>query len=203
MRYCRSIRTQSRISKVENTGIEKAEKELEFLKNDLPKKNGELAQEIKRQLIDNSLIKENEFSKVKIHFVRLKLDWLKSKALVEYCKFLKSNNDENLTEAIRYSKRVLEFLESDEYEYDEYSFRKKLTYPKPSPNLKSIIGELKNYKLITKLYQYTGYFENDEEKMVIVFPTSLEYYFNYNHIFEKKNGVNMVGHQTGVHLLCP
>lgn len=177
---------------LEKKGIEKAESELEFLKNDIAKRNGELAKEIKKELLKRDLIQKKDFPKVEIHFVRLKLDWLKAKALVEYCKFLKSSNKKNLSEAIEYSNRVLTFLESEEFEYHEFSFRKKLTYPTPSPNLKKIIGDLNDYEQIAKVFEYTCYFESDNKKMVIVFPTGLEYYFNYNQVFERKNGVSPI-----------
>ena len=70
--------------------------------------------------------------------------------------------------------------------YHPFSFRSKLSTPGPSSNLKDLIGDLKQYNQIIKIFNYGAYFESEEDKFVIIIPTSLEFYFNHNLINKEK-----------------
>ncbi|SHJ76918.1 hypothetical protein SAMN05444280_12924 [Tangfeifania diversioriginum] len=175
---------------LDNKDIEKAEKELKFIKDDIALINGKLANEIKQELLENNLCTKKEFSKITIHFVGLKIDWLKSKSLLSYCKYLKTSDKRELNKSIKYSNLLLDTLENEEIDYHKFSFRKKITFPGPAPDLKEIIGDKQKYSSIIKLFNYIAYFESKDDKMVIVFPTSLEYYFNLDQTY-KKNDVDV------------
>ena len=118
-----------------------------------------------------------EAVKIDKFFIGLKIDWLKSKSLLSYCKFLKEGQNKYLQEAIRFSKVVLDSLSNEDGDYHSLSFREKISFPGPSPFIKDIIGDMSKYNKITKLFNYVAYFESDESRFVIVFPTNLSFYF--------------------------
>jgi hypothetical protein len=157
--------------------LDRAEQELSFIENDLKDENGKLEEEVNEMLVAIKL-PEEEAKRVPKHFVGLKLDWLKSKSLLSYCRFLKTNNKKHMRNAIRYSQILVETLSSHDNNYHSLSFRDKISFPGPSPYIKTIIGEIDDYSHIVRLFNYIAYFENNDNKYVLVFPTNLDFYLS-------------------------
>lgn len=174
---------------LENENIRLAEQQLKFIENDLSKINGELEKEINSVLIENGICEEKDCCNITKHFIGLRYEWLKSKSLLSYCSFLKTNGKKHLKDAIKYSNIIIESLESEDTSYHSFSFRSKLTTPGPSSNIKDLIGDLKQYSKIIKILNYGVYFESEENRFVLIFPTSLEYYFNYNLVNKDKRSI--------------
>jgi len=172
---------------LDNKDIDLAEKELDTIENDLSSIGGKLESEIDEVLIDRGICTEDECSKITKHFLGLKFDWLKSKMLISYCKFLKSNDRKFIDDAVFFSDSIIESLENHDTDYHPMSFRDKLSTPGPSPMISDIIGDLQRYDKILQLFNYIAYFESPDERCVIVFPTDLDFYFNYNLVNKKSN----------------
>ena len=172
---------------LDKKSIKLAEKQLKFIENDIEKVGGSLEEEIFEELSKKEICSKNEMPNIHIYYAGLKIDWLKSKCLLSFCKFLKTDNKKLLKEAIDYSDIILKTLKSNDINYKKYSFRQKLSTPGPSPNFRKIIGDLSKYKRIIKLFNYVAYFETESEKFVIVFPTNLNFYLNNNVKLEKNN----------------
>lgn len=177
------------IFSLENKDLALAEQQLDFIESDLSKEGGELEKEINSILIQFRVCTEDECLKIPKYFIGQKYEWLKSKSLVSFCKFLKTGDGINLDEAIKYAETVLSSLESEEAEYHPFSFRQRLTFPGPSSNIKDIIGDLKQYSRIIKLLNYAAYFETSEKRFVIIFPTNINFYFNDKIFNEKKQPI--------------
>ena len=75
---------------------------------------------------------------------------------------------------------LVESLESKDTSYHPFSFRSKLLCPGPSADINDIIGDLNQYTKITKIFNYGAYFESKESRFVLIFPTSLSFYYNYD-----------------------
>ncbi len=160
-----------------NEDIKLAEQQLEFIENDLYKEGGELEKEINLALIQNGIYEGEDCLDIPKYFVGPKYEWLKSKSLISYCKFLKTADKKNLDDAIKYAKIIVDSLECEEKEYHQFSFRRKLTFPGPSSNVKDIIGDLRQYSRMIKLLNYVAYFKSPEKRFVLVFPTTIDFYF--------------------------
>lgn len=163
---------------IDQETLEQAERELSFIESDLKDTNGELEKEINAVLVDRDLCSPEDATSVPKHFVGLKLDWLKSRSLLSYCKFLKTNEKKHIHDAIRYSEVLVETLSSHDVDYHPLSFRDKISFPGPSPFIKSIIGKISDYSNITRLFNYIAYFESSDRRYVLVFPTSLTNYLS-------------------------
>ena len=171
---------------LENKDIKLAEEELNKIEDDLPKIGGKLEMEVDSALVESGICEEKDCQNITKHFVGLKYEWLKSKSLLSYCNFLKTNDKKHLKDSIKFANRIIESLESMDTSYHPFSFRSKLSTPGPSSNLKDLIGDLKQYNQIIKIFNYGAYFESEEDKFVIIIPTSLEFYFNHNLINKEK-----------------
>ena len=174
---------------LDNKDLNLAEEQLDFIKNDLSKENGELEGEINSALVQGGICNEEDCLNIEKHFLGLKYEWLKSMSLVLYCKFLKTNDETHLKDAIKYSNIILESLESSDTSYHSFSFRTKLTFPGPSADIKNIIGDISQYSKIIKILNYAAYFESDKSRFVLVFPTSLSFYFNNQMVNAKKQSI--------------
>ena len=172
-----------------NKDIKLAEQQLDFIESDLSKEGGELEKEINATLIQNGICTEEECSEITKYFIGQKYEWLKSKSLISYCKFLKTNEEKHLDNSIKYAETIISSLESEDTEYHSFSFRRKLTFPGPSSNIKDIIGDLQQYSRIIKLLNYAAYFETTEKRFVIIFPTTINFYFNHQIVNEKKQSI--------------
>jgi len=136
---------------LENENIKLAEEQLDFIEDDLSKIDGKLENEVNYVLIENGICKEKNCPNITKHFVGLKYEWLKSKSLLSYCKFLKTNDNKHLKDAIKFAHRIIESLDSKDTAYHPFSFRSKLSTPGPSSNLKDLVGDLKQYNRIIKI----------------------------------------------------
>jgi len=176
---------------LENKDLELAEEQLDFIENDLSTVGGDLEKEVNSSLIENEICTEKNCSDVTKYFVGLKFEWLECKSLTLYCKFLKTNNQTYLQNSIKYANKIIETLESKDNSYHQFSFRDKLNTPGPSPNLKDLIVDLSQYDRIIKIFNYGAYFEKEKESFVIIFPTFLNFYFNYN-LLKKENDIPLL-----------
>ncbi len=135
---------------------------------------------------------EEDALKVPKYFVGQKLEWLKSKSLVSYGKFLKTNDKKQLEEAIRYADAILSCLESQDREYHPFSVRQRLGFPGPSPDIRDIIGDLRKYKIF-KVLNYAAYFVSADKRFVLAFPTTVDFYFSSGIV--DKNNQPLLGNQ--------
>lgn len=163
---------------LEQKDIDVAREQLDFIKKDLSKKEGELEKEITSALINQGVCSQEKASEVNIYFVALKVDWLKSNSLLSFCEFLKTGDKKHLKKAINFSEVLKDTFLSDDTDYQSTSFREKISFPGPSLDIKNIIGDLTQYKKISKIFNYVAYFETDQKQFVLVFPTSLSFYFS-------------------------
>lgn len=163
---------------IDQETLEQAERELSFIERDLKDINGELEKEINAVIVDMNLCSPEDAKSIPKHFVGLKLDWLKSRSLLSYCKYLKTNEKKHIHDAIRYSEVLVETLSSHDIDYHPLSFRDKISFPGPSPFIKSIIGKTSDYSKIIRLFNYIAYFESSDRRYVLVFPTNLTYYLS-------------------------
>lgn len=167
--------------------IQRIESELDSIKKDIPNMNGKLALEIRDVMVERGVCGKEDFINIPIHYIGLKLDWLKCEALLCYCKYLKTNKQSDLDEALDYSMRVIDFFESDDFDYDVGAFRNKLTTPGPSPNLRRFLGELSDYDKVRIIFNYVVCFEKGDGRKIVVFPTATEFYFNSASLYREKD----------------
>ncbi len=158
--------------------LEQAERELSFIEKDLKDPGGALEQEINHSLVAMQLCSAEDAKSIPKHFVGLKLDWLKSKSLLSYCRFLKTNDEKHIHDAIRYSEILVETLSSHDVGYHPLSFRDRFSFPGPSPFIRTLIGKTSDYSRIIRLFNYIAYFENPDRRFVLVFPTNLASYLS-------------------------
>lgn len=158
--------------------IEHAEKELDFIENDIVSENSKLEKEINDVLVDNDICNEDEMCNVTKHWIGLKCDWIKAKALIAYIKFLKYSKKKYIKEAKKYAYKLVKLYKSEEYDYYRDSFRSKMDYPGPAVFIPKVLGELGDYDKIIRIFNYGLYLEKGNDKKVIMLPTNVGFYFN-------------------------
>lgn len=160
--------------------IQKAEDQLDYIAKELPNTSGEIEKEINDILVAHHICEDSQCDNIEKYYVGLKLEWLEGMALIYYCKFLITTDKKYINQAILYTKKLLHSLENKEQHYNATSFRTKLNYPGPSVDIRSIVGDLQQYQDIRQIYNFAAYFKSNTKQFVLVFPTHLDFYFNYS-----------------------
>lgn len=155
------------------------EKEINRIKKMILGKNRKLDKEIIEIILKYNLLDENEANNMKISYIGLKIDWLEAKSLLNYIKYLKTNNNIYIKKAIHYVNVLLDTLDSDII-YDSNYMRERLEYPGPDIRVDTILQKYNDYMANMVLNYGVLFHKNKTEAEFVLFPTSIEFYLSKN-----------------------